>query len=202
MNFASAIKNRLSSWLCRPTTDAHTVCGFRVSVENSRSDIATPDVLARLAEALTLIERVQPWRMAHLRRDLARFRIARFPCRGAFFGHDRTCLTEVTFLARQDIGAATVAASIIHEGMHARMCAMGVHHSGENLSDMERICRRAEIDFGEALPIEIGAPIVERARAALYSSDEEVAPDIDWDEALRRQQAIDDDALIRGSRPR
>ncbi len=201
MNIASKIRDGLSNWLRGRVSGAYEVRGFRVIVENSRSDICTDDVLARLAEALALIEQHQPWRMAHLRRDLLQFRIVRFPCRGAFFGHDRTCLTELTFLARRDIGAAAVAASIIHEGMHARMNAMGVHHTEENLPDIERICRRAEIDFGEVLPAEIGAPIVERARAALHASDDEVAPTVDWDEALRRQQSIDDNVLFHKANP-
>ena len=44
--------------------ESFDVRGFEVIVENSRPDIATSDVLARLGEALELIERVQPWRMA------------------------------------------------------------------------------------------------------------------------------------------
>ncbi|HEY6826168.1 MAG TPA: hypothetical protein VI259_04890, partial [Gemmatimonadaceae bacterium] len=39
--------------------EVHEVRGFEVIVENSRPDIATSDVLARLGEALELIERVQ-----------------------------------------------------------------------------------------------------------------------------------------------
>ena len=56
-------------------------------------------MLARLDEALALIERYQPWRLTHLRRDLARFWVVRYPCRGAYFPDSRTCMTELTFLA-------------------------------------------------------------------------------------------------------
>ena len=91
--------------------ELYTIRGFQVVVENSRPDIATPDVLSRLDEALALVEHTQPWRLAHLRRDLARFWIVRYPCRGAFFPESRTCMTELTFLARRDITAAPVAAS-------------------------------------------------------------------------------------------
>ena len=169
--------------------ELHRIRGFEVVVENSRPDIATPDVLARLDEALALIERTQPWRLAHLRHDLARFWIVRYPCRGAFFPETRTCMTELTFLARRDITAAPVAASIIHEGMHARVHARGL--GGSDLPHEERICRRAELDFGLALPPELGAPVVERARASLELDDEGVAPAIDWSVAMARQEAID-----------
>jgi DNA-binding transcriptional regulator YdaS (Cro superfamily) len=55
----------------------------------------------------------------------------------------------------------------------------------------ERICRRAELAFGRSLPPELGAPVIERALGTLAMADEEVAPRIDWNEARRRQDAID-----------
>jgi hypothetical protein len=172
-----------------PQQESYEVRGFEVIVENSRPDIATADVLARLGEALELIERVQPWRMAHLRRDLAGFLVTRYPCRGAYFPDSRACMTELTFLARRDITAAPVASSIIHEGMHARVHQCGVRE--RDLAREERICRRAELNFGLSLPPELGAPVVERARASLELEDAEVAPSIDWSVALARQEAID-----------
>jgi hypothetical protein len=142
-------------------------------------------------EALELIERHQPWRLRHLRRDLREFRIVRYPCRGAYYPGERICITELTFLARTDITAAPVASSIVHEGMHARVDRMGVRPEARDRAREERICRRAELDFGLALPPELGAPVVERAVASLALEDEGVAPEIDWAEALRRQEAVD-----------
>jgi hypothetical protein len=172
-------------------TEVHRVRGFRVVVENGRPDIATPVVLARLDEALALIERHQPWRFRHLQRDLLQFRVARFACRGAYFPDERTCLTELTFLARTDITAAPVASSILHEGVHARVDRMGVRREGRDRAREERLCRRAELDFGRALPPDIGAPVVERALASLALVDEDVAPAIDWAEAERRVSEVD-----------
>lgn len=186
-----AIQQRLGG------AEMHTVRGFPVVVENSRPDIETPRVVARLDEALGLIERYQPWRLAHLRHDLARFWIVRYACRGAFFPDTRTCMTELTFLARTDITAAPVAASIVHEGMHARVHAMHVHPASRDMAREERICRRAELDFGQALPPDLGAPVIARAVESLALSDEAVAPVVDWREAERRVQAVDDDALRR-----
>lgn len=171
--------------------EEYEVRRFRVVVENSRPDIATPVVLARLDEALALIEQHQPWRLAHLRRDLQQFWIVRYPCRGAFLPDTRTCMTELTFLARTDITAAPVASSIIHEGMHARAHAMGVDPRYRDLAHEERICRRAELAFGQALPAALGAPVIERAEASLQLSDEEVAPAIDWAEGQRRIDEVD-----------
>jgi hypothetical protein len=169
----------------------HVVRGFPVVVENSRPDISTAVVLQRLDDALALIERYQPWRFAHLARDVDRFWIVRYPCRGAFLPDTRTCMTELTFLARTDITAAPVAASILHEGMHARAHAMGVSPVNRDMAHEERICRRAELAFGRALPPELGAPVIERAEQSLLLGDSDVAPVIDWGEARRRQEAVD-----------
>jgi hypothetical protein len=170
--------------------EMHEVYGFRVMVENSRPDIATVDVLERLDEALRLIDATQPWRVRDLRRDLAGFWVVRYPCRGAFFPAERLCMTELTFLARRDIGAAPVASSIVHEGIHARVHGMGVR-PGHDMAREERLCRRAELEFGLALPAALGAPVVERARETLALDDGDVAPVIDWAEAARRQGAVD-----------
>jgi hypothetical protein len=171
--------------------ETHSIRGFRVNVENTRPDIATADVLERLDDALALIEQYQPWRLRHMREDLSRFLIIRYPCRGAFFPQDQTCMTELTFLARRDITAAPVASSIIHEGMHARVHAAGVERRDDRSAREERLCRRAELAFGLSLPPELGGPVVERALASLDLDDSSVAPVIDWNEALRRQAAVD-----------
>lgn len=173
------------------TVERYDIRGFRVVVENSRPDIATPDVLARLDEALALIERYQPWRLEHLRRDLRELWIVRFPCRGAYLPEHRACITELTFLARRDITAAPVAASIVHEGMHARVDRTGVRAGSRDRAREERLCRTAELEFGLALPRELGAPVVARAEESLRLADQEVAPDIDWAEARRRQDMVD-----------
>jgi hypothetical protein len=161
-------------------------------VDNTRADIATSDVVQRLDESLQLVERYQPWRLRHLRRDLKQIRVMRYPCRGAYFPDHRACMVELTFLARRDIGPATVASTIVHEGMHARVHRMGVKDEGRDRAREERICRRSELEFGEALPPDIGAPVVERARESLALADDDVAPEIDWQEAMRRQNALDE----------
>ena len=167
-----------------PVETVHTTLhGVPVEVINTRPDIATADVLARLDEALALIATYQPWRLAHLQRDIRGIRVERFACRGAFMPQDNVIITELTFLARRDI--------ILHEGVHARVHAMGVYRTEDQLPREERLCRRAELAFGQALPPELGAPVVERAMASLSLNDRDVAPIVDWQEAQRRQDAAD-----------
>jgi len=184
--FASVLGQRLGV--------LHDVRGFRVVVDNTRPDIATADVLTRLNEALALIERYQPWRLAHLRRDLDHISVQRYACRGAYFPDARACMVELTFLARRDIGPAVVASTLVHEGMHARVArfrdALRATRDADRARE-ERICRRAELEFGESLPPDVGTPVVERARESLLLADDEVAPAIDWQEAQRRVAEMD-----------
>lgn len=193
MSFMDRVRSALMGDDAAPT-EQHEVRGFHVIVENSRPDISTAVVLKRLDDALELIERHQPWRLAHLRRDVNQFWVVRYPCRGAFFPDTQTCMTELTFLARTDITAAPVASSILHEGIHARAHAMGVNPVTRDMAREERLCRRAELEFGQSLPPELGATVIQRATESLQLVDEDVAPSIDWAEARRRQDAVDDAA--------
>ncbi len=182
-----------------PTPALFTIHGIAVQVLNSRPDIATADVVERLTESLTLIGRCQPWRLRHLQRDVRAIRVERYACRGAFSPSERVIITELTFLARRDITAAPVASSILHEGVHARVQAMtdalaswtGIHAGGRDSAREERLCRRAELAFGQSLPAELGAPVIERALASLQLDDVGVAPRVDWQEAQRRVDEVD-----------
>jgi hypothetical protein len=183
----------LDRLLGRETPPPLVLRGIPIRLTNTRDDIADDDVLERLDEALALIEQYAPRRLRHLQRDIRGIRVERFATRGAFFPSDRTVLTELTFLARRDISAAPVASSILHEGVHARVHAFRarVQGSGDDLAREERLCRRAELAFGRALPESLGAPVIERALASLALDDSGVAPSVDWALAERRVREAD-----------
>lgn len=174
-----------------PDIARYALHGIPVEIINTREDITTAAVVERLADALGLIATYQPWRLRHLQRDVRAIRVERFACRGAFIPNERTIITELTFLNRRDISAAPVASSIVHEGIHARVHAMGVSRTAQDLPREERLCRRAELAFGEALPPPLGAPVIERALASLSLDDQSVAPIVDWGEAQRRIDETD-----------
>ncbi|MHB1096261.1 MAG: hypothetical protein ACYC3F_08800 [Gemmatimonadaceae bacterium] len=159
-----------------PHVEVHAVRGFRVELTNTRPDIASAAVLERLDEALAMIERYQPIHFAHLRRDIRVILVQRFASRGAYLHEHRAILTELTFLARRDIGPAVVASSVLHEGVHARTFCLARAQAGTQPAREERICRRAELAFGRALPAEAGAPVIARAVESLALDDMDVAP--------------------------
>jgi hypothetical protein len=173
----------------------HEVRGIPVVVHNTRADITTEDVIARLERTLALIEQHVPHHFRHLKRDFAYIVVQRFACRGAYFHEQRACLVELTFTVNPDFSDAEVAATILHEAMHARLHELGFPLEMEDRARQERFCRRAEIEFGQLVPG--GDRVIERARWTVELSDEEVAPVIDPNLAAQRIAEVDRQAAER-----
>lgn len=185
----------LHRWALRQIRSEHEIRGFRVVLDNSRPDIDSDAVLERFRDALDLLAEYQPWRLAHMRRDVGVFWIVRQPTRGSYTPGCNRVMTELTFLARRDVSAAVVAACILHEGVHARIDHMRLRPDSRNRAREERLCRKVELDFGRALPAELGAPVIARAEESLALDDSEVAPEIDYAVARARQVEIDREAF-------
>jgi hypothetical protein len=181
-----------------PSVDTtHEVLGIPVVVHNTRPDIDTSAVIARLERSLSLIERYVPHHFRHLERDFAFIVVQRFACRGAYFHELRACLAELTFTVNPDFTDAEVAATILHEAMHARLHTLGFPLEMEDRARQERFCRRAEIEFGALVPG--GERVIARAQWTSDLSDEEVAPVIDPRLATERIAEVDRAALERRS---
>src|SRR3954467_6089230 len=190
--FADFIRSLLGG-SATPRVSRHEVHGIPVVVDNTRPDISTVDVVARLERCLSMIERYVPHHFRHLARDFSYIVVQRFACRGAYFHEQRACLVELTFTVNPDFSDAEVAATILHEAMHARLHAMGFPLEMEDRARQERFCRRAEIELGLLVPN--GDRVVERARWTAALDDEEVAPVIDARLAAQRIAEVDRAAL-------
>jgi hypothetical protein len=184
-------------WLKRtlsdPQPESRIIDGIRVDVINTREDVDTERVFQRAEAVIARVREYQPWRLAHIRRDIAGIVVMRYACRAAYFPDQRLCMLELTFMANEQFSDSQVVASFVHEGMHARLDRLsakyGVTPFAAARARHERICRRAELDFGLAVPD--GAPVVQRAIESMRLADEEVAPMIEWQEAGRRVAAVD-----------
>jgi hypothetical protein len=170
-------------------TDHRVVHGLPVRIVNTRPDIATEDVVRRLNAALDLIATYAPRRYRRLRQDFAGFVVERFPCRGAYFPESRECLVELTFTVNPRHELPEIAASIVHEATHARVARTCGARTAAQRAKEERLCRRAELELGLALPD--GDVVVQRALNSLELADQEVAPTVDWAEAARRVAEAD-----------
>jgi hypothetical protein len=183
-----------------PRITEHSVRGIPVLVDNTRPDIDTNEVLARLDRTLALIAQYVPHHFRHLERDFAYIVVERFACRGAYFHQQHACLVELTFTVNPEFSDAEVAATILHEAMHARLHRLGFPLEMEDRARQERFCRRAEIEFGELVPW--GDRVIARASGTLLASDEDVAPVIDPRVAAQRIAEVDRRAtLSRGRSP-
>ena len=185
MTIRQWLQRQLVSWL----THRCVVRGFPTVIVNTRPEIDTRAVIARLDSALALIEQYVPHHYRRLRRDFSGFLIERRAYRGAFLVGSRECLVELTFTVNPEFTLSQVAATILHEAMHARLHARGLAVGREESHRQERFCRRAEIEFGELVPD--GAPVIRRAVEALQLSDSEIAPVIDESLAARRVAEAD-----------
>lgn len=181
-----------------PVPEQFTLHGIPVTVLNTRPDIETAQAMNRLSDALALISVYAPHRLRRMRHDFAEIWVRRFPCRAAYYPEPRACLIELTFLVNPRHTAAEVAASLVHEAVHARLARAGIRIDPEDKAREERLCREAEMEFGLAIPG--GEVVVERARESLLLTDSEVAPAIDWSVAARRVAEVDIAATPR-SRP-
>jgi len=164
-----------------------------VDVLNTRDDVSTARVFRRAEAVIERVRQYQPWRLAHIRRDIAGIVVMRYACRAAYFPDQRVCMLELTFMANEQFSDSQVAASFVHEGMHARLDQLsekyGVMPFAEARARHERICRRAELDWGHSVPD--GEPVVRRALESMALADEDVAPMVEWGEATRRVAAVD-----------
>lgn len=174
----------------RLMTETRTIRGVPITVINTRPDIETARVFEKLDGALGVIERYQPHRLRRFRKDVTGIIVKRFACRAAFFGDTRQCLIELTFAGEGRFADAQVAASIVHEGVHARLLTMGLSGRPECHAREERLCRKAELELGLAVPD--GDAVVERAMASLTLDDVDVAPNVDW--RVAEQRVADADA--------
>jgi len=176
-----------------PRPETRVIDGIPVHVLNTRDDVDTERVYRRAEAVIARVAQYQPWRLAHIRRDIAGIVVQRYACRAAFFGDSKLVMLELTFMANEQFSDSQVAASFVHEGMHARLDRLaekyGVTPFAAARARHERICRRAELDWGRAVPD--GEPVVRRALESMALADEEVAPTIEWGEASRRVAAVD-----------
>jgi hypothetical protein len=188
-----SIRRAVGQWIERRSlalvTHRCVVHGFPTVIVNTRPDVDMKEAIDRLDGALALLKQYVPYHYRRLRRDFSGFLIERRAYRGAFLVDTRTCLVELTFVVNRSFSLAQVAATILHEAMHARLHARRIAVGADESHRQERFCRRAEIEFGSL--VRGGDPVVQRAMDSLSLSDQDIAPTIDPALAARRVAEVD-----------
>ncbi len=136
-------------YLAGPAT---TVFGVTVFVPTpDAGDAAQADTaLARVSEALSLIQRRDPRRFARILHDGVRLVFTRHIGPGQYFNPVNAIGLDL--LAVMQWSTPIAAAAIVHEATHARLALSGVKSPKTALSRVERRCVEEEISFMRLLP--------------------------------------------------
>jgi hypothetical protein len=145
-------------WRFSPSRTLHRI-RTALCLEDDRNDL----YFDRVDEALELIERYDPTTMDDIRRHFRgilvlgseRFRLAHWN------DNARLCVITGPHLADPATTPERVALTLVHENMHARLCAAGVPYHDGRRAHVEVICAMAVLAFARRVPFDSG--LVERA---------------------------------------
>ena len=153
--------------------------GVPVRISDLRPESQPEHVVHKITAALELVAQYRPRSLRRMPRDMDLIWVREHTmCRAALYSWPdlRACVLDDYFVST--FPEAQVASSIVHEAVHARLRSAGVPWTSDQQARAreERLCRRAELSFGLAIPN--GGALVERARETLLLDDEAVAPRI------------------------
>jgi hypothetical protein len=108
----------------------------------------------KIEAALQLIEQCDPRRMAYLRRDVKRILVwGSLDYNGTWRQADAMCELSIEFVRSPKTTAAILAATLVHEAMHARLMRWGFGYSEPMRVRIEAMCIKASISFARRLPL-------------------------------------------------
>ena len=169
----------LQSWFYRKSNDLvlrlsqeRVIHGLRVVLTTDADGEDETLAFDRVEGALGLLATHDPRRLNRMRGDLELIWLRRHPmCRGSYDPWLGACVIDLpNFVVNPQFTLAEIAASIVHEAMHARLRGRGIEYDDANGARIEHICRKAEIAFAKRLP-EGAEPVLDRARQMLTAMD-------------------------------
>ena len=136
-------------WRLAPSRRLH---GIRTAVWAAAND---PErCFDRVDEALDIIGRFDPDSFQSIRqrfRGIFVFGDERF--RSAYWSDDASlCVITSRYLESPTTASEDVAATLVHENMHARLCAAGVSYPDGRRASIEVICAMSQLAFARRLP--------------------------------------------------
>ena len=153
-----ALVDRFELWL---STDKH-VDGLWIGTYQSEPDHA----LRRGEKALELIKAFDRLRYNRLLCDLERVWVRIHPVAlGNFNESLNACELDARFVRAETTSTEAIAATIVHEAVHARLMRCGITYGEELRTRVEAVCLRRELAFAAKLPN--GEEVRESARRTL-----------------------------------
>jgi hypothetical protein len=123
----------------------HQLRGFTVTVNNTRPDISTADVITRLNRALVMIDHYHRTTAAGCAADFSGIRVERYACRGAFFR--RADLPRRAHVLRPSRHRRPRSLRPFCPRMHARLHTLGIPLELDH-ARQERFCRKPSSSSG------------------------------------------------------
>jgi hypothetical protein len=105
-----------------------------------------------LLSALQLIQLYAPVRFACFRRDVAQIYVGPIPASAQWINDSRMCAVDFDWLQGSSTTPTMVALTLIHEGMHARLCRAGFGYDEGVRWKIEDLCIRAEGIVARRMP--------------------------------------------------
>lgn len=136
---------------------------------------------AVVAAALRLLHDVDRRRFDRMRRDIRGIWLIGIAGLGEYDTKRRICKIDPDYILSLDRSVESIASTIVHEAMHARLAGCGFAYAVERRHRIEQVCTQAQIAFASRLPD--GSAIVAQAQRELDQ------PASAWsDEALARHR--------------
>jgi hypothetical protein len=128
-----------------------TIDGFSVATMDDAGQASAS--FEQVEEALHLIRDHAPRLYGRLRCDLELIWVRVLPGPLGGYNHAlRACLLDARFVLDHTRPCSLIAASIVHEGTHARLRRCGIDYREPIRNRVEAVCVRAEMDFAARLP--------------------------------------------------
>jgi len=169
-------------WLLEKITERGERHGVALSMFIEAAPLKTEDLWVKLQAALDLISEHMPVWIDRMRRAGNSIHVRRIPGTRAMLRDNRYTILDPYLLA--DFVPAQIAASIVHEAMHAWLRARELNWERISRAREERACRAAEVRFGRRLlaaGVKGAELVLERAEPMLNAPDDEVAVEVDWE---------------------
>lgn len=157
---------RLSLRLAVAASPGTQIEGLQVRNLTTAAPIA--ERFERVREALELIQTVDSVRFMRIRHTLRWILIINGGRAAGSYWHDLTaCALDADHLDGDP--PTTVAATIVHEAMHARLDRLGIRYRPDTIDRIERLCYEAEVAFAQRLPD--GQELIDEARRLMALTD-------------------------------
>lgn len=145
------LDDRILRWWFR-RAEVHALFGITVRIAHGTAGMRAT-CLRKIEAALRLIHDYDPRRLRRIERDIDGIFVYKATGDlGCFHFSIRLVTLRSDYVLSPSNSAAEIASTLVHEGTHARLRALGFDYAPERRARIEAICHRSEIAFARRVP--------------------------------------------------